>query len=114
MERRWPKTIDESQRKRAYAPRPGARVYATDQEARLHLRYTRSVAQAKFRGELWMLAFDEWVDAWGESIDQHGTGSYDYCLTRYDTDEPWVKGNIVCMRRHEANAMRAQRRKERV
>ena len=67
----------------------------------MYMPWQRSKAQANFRGEEWLLSFEEYYDLWKELWPQRGRGSDDYCQSRHDPDGPWDTKNTVIITRKE-------------
>jgi hypothetical protein len=56
-------------------------------------------AQANFRGDVFLLSFEQFQLKWAGFWDRRGRGRDDYCLTREDTEGPWDWSNTVCVPR---------------
>ena len=59
--------------------------------------YSRSVSQARFRGETWSMTYEEWCSFWPtpEEFDRRGRGPDSECLIRRDWSLPWTLSNTV-------------------
>jgi hypothetical protein len=66
------------------------------------LRYSRSIAQAKYRGEGWDFTPTDWRAMWDYSGMRPGRGPSYGCMTRIDPKLPWSVENckIVPRRTH--------------
>jgi hypothetical protein len=64
-----------------------------------HLAWLRAKAQANYRGELWMLTFEEFQTLWMPYWERRGRGTEDFVMSREDPDGAWVLGNVSCVRR---------------
>lgn len=58
-------------------------------------------AQAMYRGEEFLLTFEDFQRVWAGKWDSRGRGSDDYCLTREDPEGVWDSTNTVCVKRGE-------------
>lgn len=69
----------------------------------LRLCYSRSKNQAKHRGQLWQLSFDDFVNMWklDDRYLQRGRGSNNYHMCRIDDVQGWTKSNVQIIRRGE-------------
>lgn len=63
------------------------------------LAYYRMRAQAKHRGESYLLSFEEFVGMWDGLWDKRGRKPEDYCMTRVDPEEPWTTANTQVIER---------------
>jgi len=63
--------------------------------------FLKQRAQANFRKEAWAMAFDDFVEIWGEDWSNRGRASENMCMTRRDYDLPWHKTNVDIVPRHE-------------
>lgn len=66
-----------------------------------HIAWMRMKAQANFRGEEFDLTFEDFQLLWDEHWEERGRKSYEYCLTRADSTEPWNATNTICVQRLE-------------
>lgn len=69
-----------------------------------HRKYTQWLQQrnqAQWRGELWILSFEDWIEIWGDRFCERGRRSQDLCMTRDDEDDEWSKENTILMSRRE-------------
>ena len=66
-----------------------------------HIAWLRAKAQAVYRGEVWLLTFEEFQTVWLGYWQQRGRSSTSYCLTREDPDGAWAIGNVACIPRIE-------------
>ena len=58
-------------------------------------------AQAQYRGEQFLLTFEDFQRLWQQHWDCRGRGSTDYCLTREDPEGAWDIENTRCVERGE-------------
>jgi hypothetical protein len=63
--------------------------------------YLQMRAQASFRGDLFLLTFEQYQELWRDRWHLKGRGSNDYCLNRIDPQGPWEVGNVECYTRRE-------------
>lgn len=82
-------------------PRPNAWKVKGEIPHKQHIAWLRAKAQAEFRGEVWTLTFDEYQQLWAEQWHNRGRKPENYCLTRYDSEQPWNTTNSVVMNRRE-------------
>jgi hypothetical protein len=82
-------------------PRPHCWKVQGEIPHKQNLGWLRMKAQANYRGEVWMLSFEEYQRLWQDHWHQKGRGSEDYCLCREDAEGAWVWGNVVCIPRIE-------------
>lgn len=66
-----------------------------------YVAWQKMRAQANFRGEEYLLTFEDFQSLWQTNWDSRGRGSDDYCLTREDPDDAWQIGNVACVTRKE-------------
>lgn len=78
-----------------------------------HIAWQRAKAQANFRGEVWLLTFEEFQRLWAPYWSQRGRGARDYVMSREDPDGAWDLGNVQIIQR--IDYLRRQREyKERI
>lgn len=80
-------------------PRPNTWKYKDPVVNQQNLAYHRMKAQAVFRGEDFLLTFDDFLDLWKDHWLERGRGVNQYCLTREDHEGPWDRKNTVCVER---------------
>ena len=56
-------------------------------------------AQAMYRGEEFLLTFEDFQSVWAGRWHSRGRGSTDYCLTREDPEGAWDRDNTQCVER---------------
>ena len=96
-------------------------VWISGPDPMRHSKYTpwlRARNQAIFRGEEYLLTFDEFCELWTDELwVQRGRASESLSMTRLDHDGAWSIANCVIVSRsqqiREANILRHQRRRER-
>jgi hypothetical protein len=72
--------------------------------------WQRAKAQAKYRGEVWLLDFDDYQRLWQGYWERRGRGSNDYVMMREDHQGAWVLGNVEVTRRYDYLRRQAQYR----
>lgn len=70
------------------------------------LAWQRQSAQARYRGEPYLLTFEQFQTLWQLNWNQKGRASEQYCLHRQDPDLPWQLGNVECIRRIDYLSLR--------
>jgi hypothetical protein len=66
-----------------------------------NLAWLRAKAQARFRGEVWLLDFDDFQRLWAGVWEFRGRGREDYVMARGDHLGAWALGNVEVIRRYE-------------
>ena len=66
-----------------------------------NLAWSRAKAQANYRGEVWLLTFEEFQRLWAGVWPYRGRGREDYVMARDDHEGAWVLGNVTVDRRYE-------------
>lgn len=89
---------------------PNPHLWKSGPDPDLHDRYlvwTQHRNQAQWRGELYNLSFDDWLDVWGDLYPLKGRTRDSMCMTRIDASLPWSKSNtqIVSRSRHAQNQL---------
>ena len=72
--------------------------------------WQRAKAQAKYRGEVWLLDFDDYQRLWQGYWERRGRGSNDYVMMREDHQGAWVLGNVQVTQRYDYLRRQAQYR----
>ena len=63
------------------------------------MAWNRMKAQAKFRGETWALAWEEFQAIWDRKWHLRGTNKESYVLTKINQEDSWTKDNVeICPR----------------
>jgi hypothetical protein len=75
-----------------------------------YIAWLRSKAQANFRGEVWLLTFEDYQRLWQGLWERRGRGKEDYVMMREDHNGAWVLGNVAVSRRYEYLRRQAQYR----
>ena len=72
--------------------------------------YLKHKSQASYRGEFYLLTWDDWEYLWQEpNWSKRGRKITDLCLTRLDFEGPWSVDNvIVCTRREHFDMKKEQ------
>jgi hypothetical protein len=87
-------------------PRPHAWLSGPDETRHeQHIAWRQQKNQAQFRGETWLLEFDDWIALWGDRWWDRGRERGCYCMTRRDWQLPWTPANAEVITR-EAHAAR--------
>lgn len=63
--------------------------------------WRKAQAQAKFRGEIFELTYEDWCKFYPdeESVNLRGRNYHSWCLTRYDPEGPWDTKNTCSLPR---------------
>jgi len=82
--------------------RPQVWISGPDPERhRLHCAWRQQKNQAQWRGETWLLEFDDWIKIWGSDIEFRGRVTGSKTMTRADPDLPWTCENVIIKDRVE-------------
>lgn len=88
-----------------YMPKQGIRPHTWKVQGEIphqqHIAWQRAKAQANFRGELWMLTFEQYQQCWLGQWERRGRASDDVCLVREDPDGAWEPSNVSVIPRIE-------------
>lgn len=80
-----------------------------------YIAWLRAKAQANFRGEQWLLSFEDFEQIWNQdgSWHQRGRAAEDLLMTRLDASQAWSKENCYLeeRRRHLQRHAKKQRGK---
>jgi hypothetical protein len=83
-------------------PRPNRWISGPDEfKHSMYVPWMMARAQANFRGEEYLLTFEEFYSAWKDKWMERGKKGHNYCMTRIDESEAWTSDNIVIMTRKE-------------
>lgn len=74
--------------------------------------YVKMRAQANFRGEPFLISFEDFQELWQGYWEQRGRAREDYCLAREDHEGAWEKTNIACVQRVEYLRRQVEFKKE--
>jgi hypothetical protein len=66
-----------------------------------NLAWLRAKAQANYRGEVWLLDFEDFQRLWQGVWQFRGRGREDYVMARGDHLGAWALGNVEVIRRYE-------------
>ena len=66
-----------------------------------HKAWRQQKNQAQFRGETWLLSFDDWISTWGLLWPRRGRTVDCYCMTRRDWELPWTPDNVHVITREQ-------------
>lgn len=80
-------------------PRPHVWKVQGEEPHKQYIAWLRAKAQANFRGEVWLLSFEEFQRVWLGYWTRRGRGREEYCLSRDDVDGAWAIGNVACVQR---------------
>jgi hypothetical protein len=67
----------------------------------LHQPWHKARAQAHYRGEEWLLTFEEFAEVWRGKWEQRGRQRDDLCMTRTDVEGAWARDNVEIVTRLE-------------
>lgn len=81
------------------APRPHCWKVQGEIPHKQHIAWLRAKAQANYRGEVWLLTFEEFQRVWLGYWELRGRGATDYVMSRDDPEGAWAIGNVSCVRR---------------
>jgi hypothetical protein len=95
----------------------GGRLYPdrwiTGPDPERHHRYEvwlQQRNQAQWRGEIWALPFDAWLDMWQPLWHLRGRTRGTWCMSRQDWDGAWCPENVdIVPREQHAQRQRAYR-----
>lgn len=89
-------------------PRP--LIWSTGPDPRRHemfKAYGKARAQANFRGEPWLITFEDYERVWADQWERRGRTRDTLCLSRIDYDLGWEPSNIEVITRREHNQRQA-------
>jgi hypothetical protein len=82
--------------------RPHLWISGTDEyRHQMYTPWMRQRAQANYRGEEYLLTFDEYFAIWNGYWHDRGRGADDLCMTREDFTGPWSRDNCYLAVRKE-------------
>ncbi len=58
------------------------------------LRYSQQKAHASERGIEWCFTFDEWVEWWGDDLDNRGVHAWNLQMQRFHDKGPYAPWNV--------------------
>ena len=94
--------------------RPGPRPHTWKVQGEIphqqNLAWQRAKAQAKYRGEVWLLDFEDYQRLWLGYWERRGRGSNDFVMMREDHEGAWALGNVEVTRRYDYLRRQAQYR----
>ena len=83
-------------------PRPQVWLSGPDETRhQQHVAWRQQKNQAQYRGEIWELAFEDWILLWGDKWHLRGRTVNCYCMTRQDWELPWTRANAHVITREE-------------
>lgn len=91
---------------------PQPQVWVSGPDPLRHLQYRAFIQQrnqARWRGEIWYLTFEQWLDLWQDQYHLRGRSVTSRCLTRRDYQQPWSVDNAEVVSRQEHNRRQARR-----
>lgn len=88
-------------RPHARGPRPHTWKVQGQEAHDQFVSWQRAKAQANFRGEVWLLSFEQYQEAWQGQWSLRGRCRGDHCLTRIDPEGAWEPSNLSVMPRIE-------------
>lgn len=75
-------------------PRPHTWLAGTDPvRHRQYDAWHKARAQAHYRGEQYLITFEDWVALWGNNWSRRGRGADCLMLMKRDWQQPWTKQN---------------------
>lgn len=81
-----------------------------------HIAWHRARSQAHYRGEQWLLTYEQWVQVWAQHWHQRGRGKHNLMLARKNYKKPWSIRNVHLLTRSQFHthqwAIRRQRIKD--
>lgn len=92
-------------------PKPRPRAWKSGPDPERHQRYLQWLQQknqAQYRGEQWQLLFEQWLEIWGDCIDQRGRRRGDLSMIRKNYLEPWHTDNVLLVTRREQSEIQTQ------
>jgi hypothetical protein len=76
-----------------------------------YIAWLRAKSQANYRGEVWLLSFEDFQRLWQEHWQFRGRSREDFVMCRDDHEGAWVLGNVQVTRRYNyLNRQRIYRR----
>lgn len=93
------------------SPGPRPLLWTTGPDPIRHQRYIafgRAKCQAEWRGEGWLLTFEQYEEIWGDRWHLRGRTKDTLCLSRIDYDLPWSQDNVEIITRRQHNQRQAQ------
>lgn len=108
-----PKPTVKPQRPRRHHGGPGPRplIWCTGPDPVRHqqfVAYGRAKCQALWRGEGWLLTFEQYELLWRDRWHLRGRTRDTLCLSRIDYDAPWSMTNCEVITRRQHNQRQAQ------
>lgn len=99
-------------RRGAQPPRPHTWVSGPDvTKHKQYIAWSMQREQAKFRGEEYVLTFEDFVEIWGEFWHQRGRMAWSMVMTRHDLEKGWYRDNVCIMERLQHVRRVGERRK---
>jgi len=74
---------------------------------KMYIPFLKAKAQTAYRVReglaegIWLLSFEDFVDAWGDLWQFRGKSSLDYAMTREDFEKDWTRDNVIIVTRKE-------------
>ena len=79
----------------------------------MYLPWLKAKAQADFRGEEWLLTFEDYFTVWNGKWEERGRDSDQLCMTRIDWTGAWSIDNVyTCTRKEHCGRQGLARRGE--
>jgi hypothetical protein len=86
-------------------PRTGTRPHTWIVQGEIphsqYLAFLQMRAQANYRGEQFLLTFEDFQTLWHGLWERKGRNKDGYCLVRINPSGNWVKDNVACLPRLE-------------
>ena len=70
--------------------------------------WLKARAQAHYRGEQYLITFEDWVELWGDNWSRRGRGADCLMLMKRRWAEPWTKRNAHLVDRPTFHARQAK------
>lgn len=68
-----------------------------DLELYPHYRaYVQHRNQAQYRKEVYKLTFEDWIELFGENLNDRGRRQGQWTLRLIDRSQGWIVGNVIC------------------
>lgn len=84
------------------APRPHRWLVGPDTfKHSMYMPWQRAKAQANYRGEEWIMTFEEYYEMWKDQWHMRGRTPDSVCMTRIDDDGEWSRDNTEIISRRD-------------
>jgi hypothetical protein len=72
--------------------------------------FLKRKAQAKYRGEIWAMTYEEFYDLWKNDWHNKGRLSHQVCMGRHDPEKEWSRSNTYIRLRYDQLLEQAKKR----